>query len=97
SLSTQRGAGAIRFDIGAPEGAYRPALAWYRVTLHVKHVVTLQRQGEPLTAYASAAALDAAGGEGWYRSQDRYGASIVLKLAAARAQAVELRLDPAGS
>ncbi|MBD8874383.1 glycoside hydrolase family 31 protein [Rhodanobacter sp. DHB23] len=91
-LATQRAGDTVSFSTAAAEGSYHPALHGYLVRVHGLAAAAVDG---PLQYYATPAALEAAGGEGWSTGSDRYGTFTVLKLDAGAARNVTLHAGPA--
>ena len=89
-LTTQRNEDGAVFATEAPHGSFKPALKYYLVKLHGVAAAGVNVGGSALKSYASEDALDAAKGEGWVVSKDRYGSVTLLRLAAGQAQQVAL-------
>lgn len=79
-MSAQLEEGRSVFNIEAPEGLYVPELETYTCRLHGPSGTLVMVNGEPLDGYADADALAAAGGEGWYAGQDRFGHVVEVRV-----------------
>ncbi|HET6905501.1 MAG TPA: TIM-barrel domain-containing protein [Rhodanobacteraceae bacterium] len=90
-LATRRNGDEVTFHIDAPVGSYRPALRHYLVQVHGVAARKVASSGEVLRHYASAAALEAATGEGWSTTDGRFGRTTLVKLDAGMARVVTLQ------
>ncbi|BFI94599.1 MAG: hypothetical protein RSP_01090 [Rhodanobacter sp.] len=86
-LATRRTGDTVSFRTTTAEGSYRPALRDYLVRVHGIAAAAVDGSSRH---YATPAALEAAGGEGWSTGSDRYGTYTVLKLDAGAARDVTL-------
>ena len=87
-LSAQRRANAIRLELGAASGSFKPALRFYLLKVHGAAAVSVGQ----LKAFADLDALQRSGGEGWARGHDRYGDVTYVRVAAARAAQITIAM-----
>jgi alpha-glucosidase (family GH31 glycosyl hydrolase) len=91
ALSTRRKGDEVTFATAAPTGTYKPALRDYLVAIHGITAKAVDDGQAGLHAYASAAALKAAGGDGWATGTDRYGPVTWVRLTSGQAHSVTLQ------
>ena len=92
SLALQRQNNAVHVEIGAADGSFTPALAFYLLKIHRGSASAVSRESAALPSFDSLDALVKAGGEGWSSGQDRYGAVTYVRVKAAVAQNIVLSL-----
>lgn len=72
--------------IEAPQGGYSPELETYTCRMHGPSTTAVIVNGLALPGYANSNALDAAGGEGWFSSTDRFGHVASIRVVAGEAK-----------
>jgi len=92
SLALQRQGSKVHVEIGSAIGSYTPELAFYLLKIHGGSASAVTRESAALPSFDSLDALVKAGGEGWSRGQDRYGAVSYVRVKAAVAQNIVLSL-----
>ena len=92
TLAVQRTAQVVSFEAAAPEGRFKPALAWYVVKVHGIAAGAVSSDGKPLGEAASEEALRARDGAGWARGKDRFGPVTWVRVPAGKAVHVTLAL-----
>ncbi len=91
-LALQRDGDTVHVETGAVQGSYVPALKYYLFTVHGGQAHAVDDGGKALQHFASLDALDASGGEGWASGTDRFGAVTWVRVTAAQARRLALRL-----
>jgi alpha-glucosidase (family GH31 glycosyl hydrolase) len=97
TLAAQRAGQGATVELAAPEGGYRPALAWYLLKVHGMAAGAVDAAGQALPESASLDALRTRDGEGWARGSDRFGPVTWVRVAAGRARHISLTPGPSSS
>ena len=90
TLAVQRTQQGVSFETAAPEGRFKPALAWYVVKMHGIAAAAVSSDGKPLGEAASEEALRARDGAGWARGTDRFGPVTWVRMQAGRVERIAL-------
>ncbi len=91
-LALQRDGDTVHLETSAVQGSYVPALKYYLFKVHGGQAHAVDDGGRALQHFASLDALDASGGEGWASGTDRFGAVTWVRVTAAQARRLALRL-----
>ncbi len=93
-MATQHQGGSASFELTAPRGSYRPALAYYLIAMHAGAATAVTAEGKPLNAYADLDALRRSG-EGWANGHDRFGPLVYVRVAAGSERRLAVTLQDA--
>lgn len=90
SLSAQRVAQGVTIETAAPQGRFRPALAWYLVKVHGVAADSVNEDGKALPQVTDERALHAHEGAAWTRGSDRFGPVTWVRVRAGQAAHIAL-------
>lgn len=91
TLAVQRAEQGVNFETAAPQGSFKPALAWYLVKMHGIAAAAVSEDGKPLSDAGSEEALRKSDGAGWARGSDRFGPVTWVRVPAGQAKHIALR------
>ena len=87
-FSAQDEGESIRLGISEPEGTFVPPLQDYFIRLYCPTASSLTINGTAATRYATLPELEAAAGEGWTETTNRFGHLVAVKVVAGAERAV---------
>ncbi|TAL84423.1 MAG: glycoside hydrolase family 31 protein [Rhodanobacter sp.] len=92
TLTTQRHGHSIRFATDKPKGSFKTRLAFYLLKIHGSAASAVRSNGKNMASFGGLDALRGGNGEGWATGQDRFGPVTYVRVAAARAESIQLAL-----
>ena len=92
TLAAQRAERGVSIEAAAPEGRFRPALAWYLLKVHGIAAGAVSEDDELLHEATGEEALRAHDGAGWAHGSDRFGPVTWVRVQAGKAAHVTLAL-----
>ncbi len=88
-LSVQDKGTSVHFELGAPEGSFKPGLKYYLLKIHGDAATHVDGVAA-LHWFDSHESLERSDSEGWATGEDRFGPVTYVKVAAARARDLAL-------